>query len=158
MGSGWLLDDQTVVTCAHNVYDHDNRAFAVSVMVMIGLNEKDARMATQRETRWGQSVAINYGYYAARQTRHDLAMIKLAKPFQHGSSIAWRDCPDKINMTVRVVGYPGDLGRPKGSQMHFSECLTGVCKLSQQEYKLQYMLDTEGGKGFPLRVLVNTID
>ncbi|MCJ1465212.1 hypothetical protein MMC07_003828 [Pseudocyphellaria aurata] len=158
-GSGWLLDSSTVVTAAHCVYDFREKKFAVKVVVHIGRHtQKNTAINTKKEHRLGASVAINWGYYVSQKTQYDIAVIKLDRPFNDASPVAWQDCPPLVNKpTVRVVGYPGDLPEganksEQGHDMYVSECqIQASYRLRDNNFELEYMLDTwNGNSGGPI--------
>ncbi|KAI1091480.1 trypsin-like cysteine/serine peptidase domain-containing protein [Rostrohypoxylon terebratum] len=141
-GTGFLVNDTTVVTVAHNVF-HAN-IFAAGIKVYIGFRGlKHASL----ELRWGKSVAINWEYYYNGDVAHDFAVIHLNEPFERvGEYIKYGSdsgCPE-----IAVVGYPCDIPQyGKGRYMYTSQ----GTRLGTRDGLLYYELDTAvGNSGSPV--------
>jgi V8-like Glu-specific endopeptidase len=145
-GSGWLIDESTVVTASHNLYDPVEKHFARGVTVYIGIT--NGKKENDRvEKRAGQFVAVHWGYFAASLRQNDMAVIKLQSGFDHVTPIHCKDAAVKGNIHLEVVGYPGDMGvkgKNKGWVMYRSH---GDYRydLVEDEYLLHHNCDTYPG-------------
>ena len=150
VGTGWLIDATTVVTCAHNFYSTTKKAHALNVTAYIGYAANASRDFTKIEARRGVSVAIHWGYYAAPQTKHDFAILTLRKPFKDAKPLPAKTTPlTSVEPLLRVVGYPGDIpqGENRGKVVYQSEGIEQTYDLRTTDYEIAYTLDTF--KGLP---------
>ena len=146
-GTGWLIDNSTVVTAAHNLYDPSDESYASEVEVQVGITKGSKNV----ETRWGHFAAIHWGYYAARKRQNDVAMIKLESPFHKVVPIRYStaDLVKTESSFLKVVGYPansGGIGIHQGKIMHVSEGAHAEgWNLKSTDYILRHRLDTDKG-------------
>ena len=145
-GTGWLINNFTVVTAAHNLYSPLDESYAFEVKVQVGVTKGSKNV----ETRWGHFVAIHWGFYAARKRQNDMAMIKLESPFDNVVPILCRNAPlvETEKRSLRVVGYPGNrggAGEYQGKTMHVSEGAHAGWDLKSTDYILRHHLDTDSG-------------
>jgi V8-like Glu-specific endopeptidase len=153
IGTGWLIDTDTVITAAHNVYIPLEKSHATRVDVYIGYTSDEFSGPAVCEQRLAQTAGIHWGYYVTGQHMYDIAVLRLASPFRTAKPIPYKTTPIHIaqNTNLRVVGYPGDLpskhdiGRA-GCDMYLSQCPVGAFSLAENEYQLKYHLDTYGGR------------
>jgi V8-like Glu-specific endopeptidase len=80
-GTGWLINESTVVTAAHNLYEPKDGSYACEVTVYIGVTNGNKHDRIVEQGR-GMAIAIHWGYYAAAEKQNDIAMIKLRKPLK----------------------------------------------------------------------------
>ena len=146
-GTGWLIDNSTVVTAAHNLYSPLDESYAFEVKVQVGVTKGSKNV----ETRWGHSAAIHGGYYAAGKRQNDIAMIKLESPFHKVVPIRYGNAPlvEIESSFLRVVGYPGNsggTGEHQGRIMHVSQGAHAEgWDLKSMDYILRHHLDTDIG-------------
>ena len=76
--------------------------------------------------------------------------MQVATPFTGIKPIKHAPTPAEGNFTIGVVGYPDDLEdastNEKGAHMYEMYLQTRFNLIAQQEYILQYQIDTFGGK------------
>ena len=145
-GTGWLINNFTVVTAAHNLYSPLDESYASEVKVQVGVTKGSKNV----ETRWGHFVAIHRGFYAARKRQNDMAMIKLESPFDNVVPILCSNAPlvETEKRSLRVVGYPGNrggAGEHQGKIMHVSEGAHAGWDLKSTDYIFRHHLDTDNG-------------
>ena len=146
-GTGWLIDNSTVVTAAHNLYSPKDESYAFEVEVKVGVTKGSNNV----ETQWGDFVAIHWGFYAARKRQNDMAVIKLRSPFLKVVPIRCGNAPlvKTESSFLRVVGYPtdrGGIGDHEGMIMHVSQgAHAGGWDLKSTDYILRHYLDTDKG-------------
>ncbi|KAH7131509.1 hypothetical protein B0J13DRAFT_562733 [Dactylonectria estremocensis] len=136
IGSGWLVDKDTIATVGHCVYDK-NYGRLVAVHVVAGY-ETDSR-----EVRTGTHAVVHWDWYKSFSSSHDLAFIRLNQPFENTRQIPYLDTPSRgIDMPISAYGYPSDLSC--GERMHYSKCKVSY-NLTETAGMLEYDLDTAGG-------------
>ena len=145
-GTGWLINNFTVVTAAHNLYSPSDGSYALEVKVQVGVTKGSKNV----EMRWGHSVAIHWGFYAVGKRQNDMAMIKLESPFDKVVPILCRNAPlvETERRFLRVVGYPGSrggAGEHQGKAMHVSEGAHAGWDLKSTNYIFRHYLDTDNG-------------
>ena len=160
-GTGWLLDEQTVITAAHNVnaIGRNRKAEHVkNVVVSSGYSGKKTVTTNDVEIRRGKAVVVHSGYYAKDSKSHhswwekyDLAAIRLDKPFQKAEPFRWVNTPPVANhIKIQVVGYPDDLPtddiEEQGHVMYSSEQTLTYDLQRDQKDQLDYVLDTNSGR------------
>ena len=159
-GSGWLIDDRTVVTAAHNLYDSagSKKEHAKNVLVAIGYSGKQTKDENTPEIQLGKSAAVHLGYYNQNPKsydpewqKYDIAIIRLENSFKEPNPLLFENTPYmESNVAIEVVGYPGDLPQnapddEKGGIMYRARERIN-CDLQKDKYQLLYRLDTYPGK------------
>lgn len=145
VGTGWLADEQTVVTAGHNVYMHLNGGWAASIDVYPGRNGNlrpyQARALRTWSTRgWTEQKSAPADYGAIRLDRK----IEGVGTFGFG---ALTNEELKAGM-FHIVGYPGD--KPSEMWGH------GRRLKSVRSDVLIYDIDTvEGNSGGPVFLVRN---
>ena len=149
--TGWLINNSTVVTAAHNLYSPVDESYAFEVKVQVGVTKGSKHV----ETQWGDRAAIHWGFYAAGQRQNDMAMIKLKSPFRKVVPILCGNAPlvETERNILRVVGYPGNRGGTglhQGRIMHVSQGAHAKgWNLKSTDYILRHHLDTDHGSMHP---------
>ena len=144
--TGWLINESTVFTVAHNLYG-PNGSYAVEVKVEMGITKNnDSR---NHETRQDKFVTIHGGYFAIGKRQYDVAIIKLeGNPISGLRPIPCKTAPlIEVNTLLRVVGYPGDLpttGSHQGSAM-IEQDGPSTDDLKNADFLLHHELDTADG-------------
>ena len=143
-GTGWLIDESTVLTVAHNLYDPTNGSYAVEVKVEVGITKGSE--SKNHETRQGKFVTIHGGYFAIRKRQYDVAIIKLeGNPISGLRPIPCKTAPlIGVNTLLRVVGYPSDLpttGSHQGTTM-IEQDGPSTYDLKNADFLLHHKLDT----------------
>jgi V8-like Glu-specific endopeptidase len=151
IGTGWLIDHDTVVTAAHNLYSPTEKSHAIDIRIHIGYTQEKTTAHVRSEERRAQAVAVHWGYYATGQPQYDFAIVRLKSPFQKVRAIPFKKTPSVIPSAtkLRVLGYPGDLPMDdqqlKGHIMYSSQCRVKAHDLEENGYLIEYLLDTAGG-------------
>lgn len=144
-----MIDDSTLVTAAHNLYEPKDGSYACGVTIYIGVTDGDKDDGRIVEKGLGKAITIHWEYYAAARDPNDMAMIKLEEPLKLAGPIPWITAPlTARDDFIRVVGYPADLpeeGSDKGSVMYMSEGPV-TYDLEEDGYLLNYKVDTFGGQ------------
>ncbi|KAL9055236.1 MAG: hypothetical protein Q9162_003646 [Coniocarpon cinnabarinum] len=159
-GSGWLIDDRTVITAAHNIYyvGHYGPEHVKRVRVATGYDgsKVPANTADGHQIRYAKSVAVHQGYYARDAKdhsvvwqKHDFACIRLEAPFESVNPFRYKETPIReMNVTIRVVGYPDDLpanDKEKQGSIMYSASQKMEGRLGTLQDRLSYKLDTSHG-------------
>jgi len=150
-GTGWLIDNNTVITAAHNLYNPSEKRHAIKVNVFVGYTGENTTALVRREGRQAQAAVVHWGYYATGQEHYDFAVLRLKSPFKDVRSIPFRATPSATQHStkLRVVGYPGDLPEDdeklRGHIMYRSQCRIAAYNLEDDGYQLRYLLDTYKG-------------
>ncbi|KAF1987273.1 trypsin-like serine protease [Aulographum hederae CBS 113979] len=145
-GTGWLIDNETIITAGHNLYSPQEKSYAEKVTAYVGAT-KGKTHPIRAETREGRFAAVHWGYYTAKLKQNDMAVIKLAKGFDHVTAIVPKAAPIRATMLIEVVGYPGDLGvkgKGEGWVMYRSRG-TKSYDLEKDEFLICHQCDTFGG-------------
>jgi V8-like Glu-specific endopeptidase len=153
IGTGWLIEEDTVITAGHNLYNTKQNTHAIKVLVCVGYTKEQttAPIDVKCEYRWAKAAAVHWGWYKAGQERFDFAVIRLESPFKDIRKIPFKPTPLKTETAtkLRVLGYPGDLpvkaNKMKGRIIYQSECPVPPYNLEMKGYQLEYRLDTAGG-------------
>ncbi|KAF2193582.1 hypothetical protein K469DRAFT_745133 [Zopfia rhizophila CBS 207.26] len=137
-GTGWLMDDTEVATAGHCVY-HKDFGHLISTQIYLGF-KNDASV----DMRYGHRVVVPYRFLLqTNQPEDDLAVIHFDKPFEKVTPIKWVPTPQKGNINLTVVGYPGDLSNGmfmyEGSQRDVN-----VDVANEKNNMLAYLIDTFG--------------
>src|SRR6185312_14301310 len=70
-GSGWLIDNCTVVTSGHCVYNQENGC-AASVEVYVGYNGVASIRQGNAECQMGDCTVVHWGWYTSFSVVNDL--------------------------------------------------------------------------------------
>ena len=137
IGTGWLVGPRTVITAGHCVYMHNQGGWAEQIEVFPGRNggHKPFR-STAKDL---QSVE---GWVQRERPEHDYGAIILADPL--GDEVgffgyATRGDAELQNMTINIVGYPGD--KDPGTMWGHARRLKRV-----EQQTVVYDIDTFGGQ------------
>ncbi|KAI1754930.1 trypsin-like cysteine/serine peptidase domain-containing protein [Xylaria castorea] len=169
-GSGWLIDDSTVVTAGHCVYNiarsghwSENLGIvrAVDIEVHIGYARGKCSGSSDVESRKGKWVLTHHEWYDKQEKDCDIAMIRLEDAFEHPRTFRYvNETPRKgENEEIHVVGYPADVplyfqqNMPEGSagQVMYESSRTMTWDLDKPDTGLTYRADTyRGNSGGPV--------
>lgn len=118
MGTGWLINDDIIVTAGHNAFNwQGNRGQpgeVVEVEAYIGYQGRATLRqdiaSGQVQYRRGKSVVTTTQYISNyKQRNFNFALIQLDRPFNDVTPIRWRSTPMRADgVKIGVVGYPGD--------------------------------------------------
>ncbi|KAI1145331.1 hypothetical protein F4825DRAFT_444150 [Nemania diffusa] len=114
--SGWLIDNRTVVTCGHCVYQairsreklkNYGTLRAVDIRAYIGYCKGTVADSNCMEMRRGIWALTHQEWYEKQDMDCDIAMIRLEKPFDETKTFSYVDKTPKTaeNETVFMVGY-----------------------------------------------------
>jgi len=115
--SGTLIGPHTVLTAAHCVYNHDDKAFLDEIIFVPGLNGPDDApfgAYAAESVHIVEGYVTNYQGYYGSVLPWDLGVINLAEPV--GDSLGWlgyANYDDLGDFDANIVGYPGD--KPGGT-------------------------------------------
>jgi V8-like Glu-specific endopeptidase len=114
MATGWLIENDLLVTAGHCAFDWShNYGRLTHVKAYIGYTGKEAVKNTSVvQLRMGARVAAPESWLAkgASDSRGDVAFIRLNKPFTGVTPFKYLPTPmSGANEAIGVVGYPGDL-------------------------------------------------
>ncbi|KAE8412388.1 trypsin-like cysteine/serine peptidase domain-containing protein [Aspergillus pseudocaelatus] len=145
MATGWLIDEDTVITAGHCAYK-PSYGRATDIRIFLGYNGQSSVKTKEVQGRRGKYIAVHWGYFDKCQKEYDLAVIKTDKAFENVTGFLWQDCPiEEKDAQLTVVGYPGDTpANEEGEYMHYSEGKT-TFDLRELDYMLLHHLDTAGG-------------
>lgn len=145
VGTGWLIDPQTVITAGHCVYMARQGGWARGISVFPGRNG-DQKPKQARASRLFSVL----GWTRDTAPRHDYGCIRLSEPIDDVGTFGYSALADTDLAEYRchVVGYPGD--KPFTMWGH-------VRRLREVRPRtLVYEIDTYGGNsGAPVFVVEN---
>jgi V8-like Glu-specific endopeptidase len=156
IATGWLIAPDLVVTAGSCTYDWSyGLGRLIQAQAIIGYASKASVRAsnTKVQMRDGKLIATTAEWVKTKGSRqHDVAFIKLEKPFTGVTPFKFDSTPLKGNVSLGVVGYPGDLkddktGEP-GAYM-YEMFLDTEWQLAASQWSMEYMIDTAGGKHEP---------
>ncbi|KAJ0164753.1 Glutamyl endopeptidase [Colletotrichum tanaceti] len=163
MGSGWLISPDTVVTAGHVVYDWGHRLqSATEIKCYIGYSGRASIGTPTVQARFGERIVTTAEWIeAAGNRRHDVAFIKVNRPFTGNlRNIPFRETPlFARDATIGVVGYPGDKylegkdgqSGEKGAQMYEEFAPTEYDLKKSERHMIEYQVSTFAGQsGAPI--------
>jgi V8-like Glu-specific endopeptidase len=146
VGTGWLIDDRTVVTAGHCVFMHKAGGWVESIDVTAGRDGDEKPFGTIRSTRF---FAVK-GWTKDKSRDHDYAAIVLPNAFASAGGV--RPSPfqfaaltdDQLKKAVaNVSGYPADspsTGKNSTTAWFHARRITSVTPTT-----ILYSADTGGG-------------
>ena len=144
MATGWLIAPDLLVTAGHCSYDWTyGLGKLTKVKAFIGYNGESSIPDPNVQFRSGKRVACPAEWLKGPAMTYDVSFILVNQPFEGVTPIKYADTPARGNMTLGVVGYPGDLERGEHMYEHFVDC---QFNLAANEKMLTYQIDTFGGK------------
>ena len=121
MATGWLINNDTIVTAGHCSYDWSHSLGRLTnVKAYIGYQGKESIKDSSHavQFRTGKRVATTQGWLSGGNNEpRDVASIQVDKPFTGIKPIKYQPTPLTGSKVVPgVVGYPGDLMNPKSKE------------------------------------------
>lgn len=162
-GTGWLIQDNLVVTTGHLVVDvpskqYNMQTFATIVRVYIGYSGKDTMDSEDVDFWEGTVVVVPRNYATKKKWVHDFAFVELNQPFDNVSPIQPLVTPHSGHDELCIVGYPTDKEKKclnrrseKGAEMYEDHAKV-EWDLEVYEGLLAYKIPTYNGK-FPKRTV-----
>lgn len=145
VGTGWLADEQTVITAGHCLYMHREGGWAASIDVYPGRNGNSIPRRARAERMWSTR-----GWTEQRSAPADYGAIRLDKKIEGVGTFGFGALTNeelKANL-FHIVGYPAD---KRGEMWGHGRRLSNV-----QSDVLIYDIDTYGGNsGGPLFLVRN---
>ncbi|KFY11108.1 hypothetical protein V492_04655 [Pseudogymnoascus sp. VKM F-4246] len=156
IGTGWLVDKDTIATAGHCVFSKVS-GHLNGVTVVFGYHGKQSQHSLDTEMQHGSHVALHWGWYDANRKKNDIALIRLSAPVRTIKPFLYENTPEQGSSLLRVVGYPFDKGGPsdRGGYMYMSEGNT-TWVLDDEDAMLKYTMDTAGGNSGGPVFRVNT--
>ena len=111
MGTGWLIRPDVFVTAGHCTYDWSHKlGRATEIKAYIGYNGQDSIQDPSVQFRTAKRIVTTEGWLKARGAKNfDVGFVQVNRPFTGINPIKYEETPVKGNLTIGVVGYPGDL-------------------------------------------------
>ncbi|KAI0413565.1 trypsin-like cysteine/serine peptidase domain-containing protein [Xylaria grammica] len=147
-GSGFLIDDWTVVTVGHLLVNHCGCARGMRIWAGRGGDENTI------ESRDGMYVAVHNGWFEGYSECNDLAFIRLSEPFNTVNPLEYKQTPITHNgVDAAIYGYPCDL--PENSSARGNRLCVSRSSVrygwSNSTLMLEHEGDTErGNSGGPV--------
>ena len=119
MGTGWLINQDTIVTAGHCSYDWGHKLGRLThVKAYIGYAGKESIKDTSKfavQFRTGKRVATTQRWLSGGDNESgDVSFIQVNKPFTAITPIKYQQTPlTGTKVMLGVVGFPGDLVNPK---------------------------------------------
>lgn len=134
VGTGWLADEQTVITAGHCIYLHQEGGWAASVEVFPGRNGSDTPYQATATRAW-----TTRGWRESKIPAADYGAIRLDRPVDEVGTFGYAAEPDDSlrRAICNVVGYPAD---KDGQMWGHARALLEV-----RPQTLIYDIDTYGG-------------
>jgi V8-like Glu-specific endopeptidase len=142
-GTGWLVDDQTVITAGHNVFMHKEGGFAKEINVYPGRNGnvithrfQAARWDATNEWKSQASEVGDYGFIRLNRRTTGLGYFGFGVLLEN----EWDKC-------LHVVGYPGEI-KGKKLEDEMIGTMWGHGRLAKKVTSrvIYYDTDTERGQ------------
>lgn len=138
-GTGFMIDDYSVLTAAHVVTSEDKSIDIKKILVYAGYQNEVAKFGTARVIK----TYVTPEWSQSHNRKYDMALLLLDKPL--GKRIGKLNIIDKANHNeaISTSGYPGIESKNIriGNQYYSSGKL-----LKETDYRLYYDSDTEGGQ------------
>jgi len=105
VGTGWLIDNRTVITAGHCVYLHNEGGWAQEILVMPGRNGTGVPVR-----RTSSGLFSVRGWIRDKQPASDYGAIRLSEPFSDHGSLGYTVASNSelSSYNCHVVGYPSD--------------------------------------------------
>lgn len=137
-GSGVSVGPHHILTAAHNVYNYENKEWAQSIFVRLGLHENMAPFGEVKAVK----VYTFTKWVENKNPQYDIALITLDHSIGHETGWAGLFCLDDETLSkkeITITGYPGDKGL---KQMWTMSDKIGLIELE----KFYYDIDTYKGQ------------
>jgi hypothetical protein len=145
--TGWLSKDNIVVTAAHCIYDHGQRATCVQALIGYNAVQENANISTV-EQRFVKRIAAPLEWINAESEQCDVAFLQLDSPFHNVKPIAY-DTPEiSTHQCLTVAGYPADLsvGGMPGGKIYEMKIDKDIHLERTKNNMLRYQGDLQGGE------------
>lgn len=149
--TGWLLEDDLVVTAGHCVLLDDQHAGCVRVCIgySAGSGESKDSDALCDSQRFVARIALPFAWSDVKAEQSDVAFLQLDRPFHNVVPIAYSTPEIKAQQRLTVVGYPADLGTATegpGGEMYEFKIRQDMDLERSRRGMLGYHGDTHGGQ------------
>ena len=150
MGTGWLIAPDVFVTAGHCSYDWAySMGRATEVKAYIGYSGRKSEKNPDVQFRHVKRIVTSKGWVETKgQKPFDVSFMQVDKPFDGVTPIKYEQTPAKGNLTLGVVGYPGDkfVDSENGAEMYEMFLPTTYDLATQADIMLDYRIDTFGGR------------
>ncbi|PNZ84462.1 serine peptidase, S1 family [Staphylococcus microti] len=103
-GTGAMINKNTVLTAAHNVYDYASKSFADQITVLAGVAPGKIPLGTATAIqKFVPDEWINSG-----ASEHDFAVLKLNNDLGNKTGFFTFSQDISLNQPLQIAGYPGD--------------------------------------------------
>ena len=145
-GTGSLIEQDVVVTAAHNVYRHAeyppsggviSKAIANRIIVQRGWSTSNTRgnVVSTHSTHYGSVAAVNPNYVIEKTgtVEYDFAIIKLTSPVKGVQPLRYKNYPTlSADQQLCTHGYPNDKPHPDDSKLGVGYATRGSYPLDRQ--------------------------
>lgn len=114
--TGWLADQDTIVTAAHCVVNKKLKVSRIEAFVSYDTGKNGSR-----QMRRGTHVAIHHSWSKFFKNKYDIAYIRLERPFIDTPPMRISSAPDEA-VSITVPGYPGMIGNGRRMQSATCDC------------------------------------
>ncbi|PVH81432.1 hypothetical protein DL98DRAFT_587348 [Cadophora sp. DSE1049] len=122
IGTGWVIDANTVVKAAHWVLPSYDNAIHIlsSIEVYCGYDGQDSKGNPKVDYRYGTRVTVPHRYWMSLTARHDVAMITMDRALpRYVTPLPYKNTPPAGSCPIAIPGYPAD--KEGGHRMYIDE-------------------------------------
>lgn len=157
-GTGWLLNDDLVVTAAHCVYNKHEKVTCVIVCIGYGVTSGPTLLSADKQ-RFVKRIGLPLEWTEAgtgQLDQLDIAFLQLNSPFENVKTFVPETTEVNTQQQFTIVGYPSDLikNQEPGREMYEMKISRDINLNITRNHMLVYQGDQEGGEYDPWVVLI----